>query len=48
MKIIIGLIKEYFESRRNKRKIKAIYKGNPPTHKGYEDIKNGTYIDPNS
>ena len=41
MKLIIELIKEYFESRRNKKRIRVIYGGNPPNHKGCEDVKAG-------
>lgn len=42
--VILELIKEYMESIRNKRKIRVIYNGNPPTHKGCEDVKNGISI----
>ena len=39
--IIIEFIKEYIESIRCKRKIRAIYGGDPPNHKSCEDVKNG-------
>ena len=39
--VILELIKEYIESIRNKRKIRVIYNGNPPTHQDCEDVKNG-------
>jgi len=38
--IIIDFIKEWWESRIAKKKIRAIYGGAPPSHKGCEDIKN--------
>ena len=39
--MIIDFIKEWWESRKAKKKIRAIYGGPPPTHKGCEDIKKG-------
>ena len=44
IKIIIGLIKEYFESRRCQKKIRAIYGGDQPKHQGCEDVKNGVPV----
>lgn len=44
IKIIIGLIKEYFESCRCKKKIRAIYGGDPPNHQGCEDVKKGVPV----
>lgn len=42
--VILEFIKEYIESIRNKRKIRKIYNGNPPTHQGCEDVKNGVDV----
>ena len=42
--VIIEFIKEYIESIRCKRKIRAIYGGDPPSHKGCEDVKNGVDV----
>ena len=42
--IIINFIKEWRESRVAKKKIRVIYGGPPPTHKGCEDVKNGISV----
>lgn len=42
--IITDFIKEWWESRIAKKKIRAIYGGTPPSHKGCEDVKNGIPI----
>lgn len=42
--IIIEFIKEWIESRKAKKKIRAIYGGDPPIHKGLENYEKNNRI----